>query len=85
MRSGDRGDGLRCRRVVEQHPAATIDLKIDETGCQESAAQLAAPGRDGHVTRGHNAGDPAALDQHGLALDDCLACEDAGTRQRLDH
>ena len=42
MRGADYPDGLNRRRVIEQHTAAAIHLRIDKSRDQEAAAQVVA-------------------------------------------
>jgi hypothetical protein len=68
MRRGDATHAVHIRRVVEQHPAAAIDLAVDESGRQHAPAEIVTL-RFAHARIGiaDDRGDVRAVDQHGKA------------------
>ncbi len=58
VRRGDGGDALGAGVVVEQHPAAAVDLGVDVAGRQQAAAQVVILAR-GRAIRRH--GDDSTL------------------------
>ena len=77
MRRADRRDPLDVRPVVQQHPAAAVDLQVDEPRRQH-------PARERHplalrrLRRRHDRRDRAVLDHQRRALAQPLAVEDRG-------
>ena len=78
MRRSDRANGLRRRRVVEQHVAAAIDLDVDEA--RRQPARSPADPRMAWPQRPRNARqrlDRVAVDHHCAVLAQRRAVEDA--------
>ena len=78
MSRADGADGIKRRGIVEQHPAATIDLQVDEAGHNHAAIELQALGMVRNFRPGNDAGDIAELDQQRRIVGPALAIKDAG-------
>ena len=62
--------------VVEQHAAAAIHLHVDEAR-RDQALDPARARAGGHVALGDDRGDRGAVDDHGAAVEQTRAVEDA--------
>ena len=84
MGGADGGDALGGRHIVELHPAAAIDLDIDEARRQQP---LEMPtGQHGIDGIGRQDGlDPPAFDHHRMAAQQLLAVEEPLGDQHLRH
>ncbi len=86
VRGADRADGRDIGGVVEEGAAAAVHLRVDEAGQQQPALQVMAL-RAGQpcIGGGHHIQDAAALEQHGVILDEAPAVQDAAIEQRAQH
>ncbi len=81
MRIADRAHALRGRRIVEQHAAAAIDLRIDEARRQHAALQTMHRQVARHHCLRHHVEDARAVDHDGVlraplgAVEDLRACD----------
>ncbi|MGT2513540.1 hypothetical protein ACVOMT_04140 [Sphingomonas panni] len=73
MGRADRADALHGRVVVEQHPAAAIDLRIDIARHQPAAAEV----DDLRIVPGVEVGDDAILDPERAAVLRAMIGQDA--------
>ena len=82
MRLGDAGDDVRARVVVHQRAAAAVDLNVDETRRENSAAEIDFAAAAGTLRVGRDAGDAGAVDDDGVVVEETLAVEDPRADQR---
>ena len=86
VRFADAADRLDCRRVVEQHAAAAVDLAIDEAGQQQIAAEILDV-EIGHaaIVRGDDRVDHAGVDEHGDVVAETIRGQHARVDERRGH
>ena len=82
MGAADGADRLDARRVVEQHPAAAVHLRVDEARQQQAAAEIAAlRAAAARVGRGDDVEDAPVVDQHAAAVREALLAQHAPVHQ----
>ena len=84
MGGADGGDTLGGRHIVELHPAAAIDLDIDEARRQQPLEMPAGQHGIHGIGRQHGL-DPPAFDHHRMAAQQLLAVEEPLGDQHLRH
>ena len=85
VRGADRCDRLDAGVVVEQPPAAAIDLHIDEAGDEDAAIEVPDLDVRGHVLLADDRLDPIAVDQHAPALDERAVDQHSPVDERDAH
>ena len=81
MGPADCGNGRRCRRVVEHHAAAAVDLEVDEPGRQCASREPRDARSSGDRVLRHDVADGAALQQQGTAGDETFRRVQPGAGQ----
>ncbi len=86
MRGADPADRLDRRRLVEKHPAAAIDLHVDETGQQHRAAEvLLLHALQTRIAAGHQRGDVFAIQHDGKVVLPAVVGEHVGVGKGEGH
>jgi hypothetical protein len=84
MRAGDGPHALRRRLVVEQSPAAAVDLEVDETGSQYGVVRQSAQWPSvRNLPRRRQPADAAVLDHHRGVAVPATAVENAVPEHRV--
>jgi len=77
VRTADVADRVDRRRLVEEHAAAAVHLRVDEARHQHRTLQvMAARALDARIAPGGDRDDAAVVHEHGAALDESLVGED---------
>ena len=83
VRCGDGGDGLDARRIVEQHAATAVDLRVDKARQQHRAAAIDDLGAGRRLRR--NRAYRTGRDGHGQPFAQALGQQDASVDERRLH
>ena len=82
VRGADGADRLHGGRVVEQHAAAAVHLRVDESGQQQRPAQVVGlGGLRARIACGHDRRDAPVVDEDGACLDEPVVDEDAAVEK----
>jgi hypothetical protein len=86
VRGADGAQRLDRGRVVEEHAAAAVHLRVDETGQQHRAGEVVPlGGLHARVAGGHDRRDAVAFDEDRASLDKPLVGKDARVHECVRH